>query len=65
MLILRADPQERQALLSMGHPYFAPRAGGDRIGVRLTGRTDWEEIRELVMDGYRLLAPKKLVARLD
>ncbi len=65
MLILRADPQERQALLSMGHPYFAPRAGGDRIGVRLTGRTDWEEIRELVMDGYRLLEPKKLVARLD
>jgi hypothetical protein len=65
MLILRADPQERRALLSMGHPYFAPRAGGDRIGVRLTGHTDWEEIRELVIDSYRLLAPKKLVARLD
>src|ERR1700678_2993102 len=42
MLILRADPEERQALLSMGHPFFAPRAGGDRIGVRLTGHTEWE-----------------------
>jgi hypothetical protein len=65
MLILRADPAERQALLSMGHPYFAPRAGGDRIGLRLTESTDWEEVRELVIDSYRLLAPKKLVARLD
>ncbi len=65
ILILRADPAERQALLSTGHPYFAPRAGGDRIGVRLTDHTDWEEIGELVIDSYRLLAPKKLVARLD
>jgi hypothetical protein len=65
LLILRADPAERQALLSIGHPYFAPRAGGDRIGVGLTDRTDWAEIRELVTDSYRLLAPKKLVARLD
>lgn len=65
MLILRADPEERQALLSIGHPYFAPRAGGDGLGVRLTDRTDWEEVRELVIDSYRLLAPKKLVARLD
>jgi hypothetical protein len=65
ILILRSDPAERPALLSMGHPYFAPRAGGDRIGVRLTDHADWEEIRELVIDSYRLLAPKKLVARLD
>jgi hypothetical protein len=65
MPILRADPEERQALLSRGHPYFAPRAGDGRIGVRLTDHTDWEEIGELVIDSYRLLAPKKLVTRLD
>ncbi len=64
MLILRADPQERQALLSIGHPHFAPRSTGDRIGVRLTDQTEWEEIREPVIDSYRVLAPKKLVARL-
>jgi hypothetical protein len=43
----------------------APRAGPDRIGVLLTDDTDWEEIRELVTDSYRMLAPKKLVALLD
>ncbi|HEX3459806.1 MAG TPA: MmcQ/YjbR family DNA-binding protein [Acidimicrobiales bacterium] len=65
MLVLRADPDEREALLSMGRPFFAPRAGRDRIGVLLTEGTDWEEIRELVTESFRVLAPKKLTARLD
>jgi hypothetical protein len=64
-LVLRADPGEREALLSMGHPFFAPQAGRDRIGVLLTDNTDWEEIRQLVIDSYRVLAPKKLTALLD
>jgi hypothetical protein len=64
LLVLRAGPGERDALLSTGHPFFAPRAGGDRIGVRLTGDTDWEEIGELVTGSYRRLAPKKLTALL-
>jgi hypothetical protein len=65
LLVLRADPDERQALLSIGHPYFPTRAGRDRVGVLLTNDTDWEEIRELVTESYRVLAPKKLTARLD
>jgi hypothetical protein len=65
LLRLRADPDERQALLSIGHPFFAPRAGRDRVGVLLTDDTDWEEIRELVTESYRVLAPKKLSALLD
>jgi hypothetical protein len=65
LLVLRADPDERDALLSMGAPFFASRAGRDRIGVRLTDDTDWDEIRELVADSYRRLAPKKLTALLD
>jgi hypothetical protein len=65
LLVLRADPDERDALLSIGHPFFASRAGRDRIGVRLTDHTDWEEIRELVTESYRRLAPKKLTALLD
>jgi hypothetical protein len=64
LLVLRADPDEREALLSLGHPFFVPRAGRDRIGVFLTGGTDWEEIRELVTESYRVLAPKKLIARI-
>ena len=65
LLVLRADPEERKALLSTGHPFFAPRAGRDRIGVLLTDDMDWEEIRELVIESYRILAPKKLTALLD
>ena len=65
LLVLRAGPDEREALLSIGHPFFASRAARDRIGVLLTGDTDWEEIRELVTDSYRILAPKKLTALLD
>ena len=58
LLVLRADPDEREALLSSGHPFFTPRAGRDRIGVLLTDDTDWEEIRELVTESYRILAPR-------
>jgi YjbR len=65
LLRLRADPDEREALLSIGDPFFAPRGGRDRIGVLLTHDTDWEEIRELVTDSYRVIAPKKLIALLE
>ena len=65
VLVLRADPDEREALLAIGHPFFASRAGRDRIVVVLTDDTDWEETRELVTESYRVLAPKKLTALLD
>ena len=65
LLVLRAHPEEREALLSIGRPFFASRAGRDRIGVLLTDDTNWEEIRELVIESYRVLAPKKLTALLD
>ena len=64
LLVLRADPDEREVLLAIGHPFFASRAGRDRIGVVLTDDADWEEIRDLVTESYRILAPKKLTARL-
>jgi predicted DNA-binding protein (MmcQ/YjbR family) len=65
LLVLRAGRDERAALLAAGHPFFSARADRDRIGVLLTGDTDWEEIRELVTESYRILAPKKLTALLD
>jgi hypothetical protein len=33
--------------------------------VWLTDDTGWDEIRELVTESYRVLAPKKLTAMLD
>lgn len=66
LVVLRADPDDREALLSIGHPFFVPRrARRDRIGVFLTGNTNWEEIRELVTESYRVLAPQKLRALLE
>jgi hypothetical protein len=65
LLVLRVGPEEREALLSIGHPFLASQAGRDRIVVVLTDDTDWEEIRELVTESYRILAPKKLMALLD
>jgi YjbR len=65
LLVLRAGPEEREVLLSIGHPFFASRAGRDRVVVVLTDDTDWAEIRELVTESYRILAPKKLTALLD
>jgi predicted DNA-binding protein (MmcQ/YjbR family) len=65
LLVLRADPDEHEALLSVGQPFFASRADRHRIGVLLADDTDWEEIRELVTESYRILAPKKLTAPLD
>jgi hypothetical protein len=56
LLVLRAGPEEREALLSRGHPFFASRAGRDRIVVVLADDTDWEEIGELVTESYRILA---------
>jgi hypothetical protein len=60
-----ADPIDRRALLEVGHPFFASRSGPDRIGVVLSNDTDWDELRDLVTDSYRMFAPKKLIRSLD
>ncbi|HEV8064640.1 MAG TPA: MmcQ/YjbR family DNA-binding protein [Acidimicrobiales bacterium] len=65
VLVLRAEPDARDALLWIGHPFFAPRAGPGRIGLRLCNDTDWQMVRELVTESYRMLAPKKLSSLLD
>jgi predicted DNA-binding protein (MmcQ/YjbR family) len=63
VLVLRAGPGEREALLATGHPFFPSRADRNRLGIVLDDDTDWDEVRELVTDSYRILAPRKLSAR--
>jgi hypothetical protein len=65
VLVLRAAAIERQGLLAIGHPFFEPLVGPDRVGVEITDDADWSEIGELVTDSYRTLAPKKLIAMLS
>ena len=40
-------------------PYVGPSGW---IGVWLEGDCDWSELRDLLRDGYRMTAPKKLLA---
>jgi len=45
-------------------PYFRPVWFANIAGVVIDARTDWDELDELIRDSYRVLAPKKLVARM-
>ncbi len=68
IVAMRPDPEEREALIAVGHPYFSRGTWDERLGriaVVIDATTDWNEIAELVTDSYRLTAPKKLIAQLD
>lgn len=65
MLVCRADPEEREVLRAIGHPFFIPGSGRDRIGVLLDGDTDWDEVTELITESYLALAPKRLAAQVE
>ena len=64
-----AAPAGAQEMLIVEDPerYFRPPYVGGRgwIGARLDGAVDWDDIRTICEDGFRTVAPAKLVARLD
>src|SRR4051794_25585876 len=44
-LVLNAEPDEIDALVAGGHPYFKPRGGArNRVGVVLDDATHWDEV---------------------
>ena len=43
-------------------PYVGPSGW---LGVRLDRDVDWDEVREILADSYRKVAPKLLVRQLD
>ncbi len=65
---LKAGPGN-QAFLVRAAPdrFFVPPYVGPSgwVGVWLDGAVDWEDLRELVHDSWRLVAPKKLVTQHD
>lgn len=65
MLSFRSPDEERHALLAMGHPFFHLGWGRNAVGMVLDDHTDWDEVTEIVIESYCLLAPKKLVALID
>jgi hypothetical protein len=63
-------PPGESTRLAEEHPdrFFIPAYLGSRgwIGLWLdTGRVDWDEVERLVVDAYRLTAPKTLRERLE
>ncbi len=66
---LKAAPGEQDALVrSDPERFYVPAYLGAKgwVGVRLdVGRVDWAEVREMIVDAYRLQAPRRLVALLD
>jgi YjbR len=64
-----AAPPGAQHELTASAPerIFRPPYVGGRgwLGVRLDRDPDWAEIAELCQDAYRVIAPARLVARLD
>lgn len=64
---LKTAREDQQALLARGAPYFFPAYVGPKgwIAVELTDRrVDWAEVEELIVESYRLIAPKRLSAQL-
>jgi hypothetical protein len=62
-------PDGAQAALMSVDParFFRPKYLGPSgwVGVRLVGVVDWAEVRELLVQGYRLVAPKRALRELD
>jgi hypothetical protein len=63
VLTFRASGDELHALVSGGHPFFKGSWGYDVVVMVLDADIDWDEVAELLTESYRILAPKKLAAR--
>ena len=64
---VKADPEERPALLADPDRYFLPAYVGSKgwVGINLAStRTDWDEVAELVRTSFVLIAPKRIAAQL-
>ncbi|MDQ2750787.1 MAG: MmcQ/YjbR family DNA-binding protein [Actinomycetota bacterium] len=64
VLILRPSPDELAAVLAQ-EASFGPLWRRGDVGIRLDSSVDWDELAELVVESYRLRAPKKLLRLMD
>jgi predicted DNA-binding protein (MmcQ/YjbR family) len=62
-ITVKADPIEREALLTHGAPFYVPPYVGSKgwVGIGLDhARTDWDDVAELIATSYCMIAPKRL-----
>jgi len=65
VLSLRSQGEELEILRRAGPPFFMLGWGRNAIGMVIDDDTEWDEVAELVTESFCVLAPKKLVARVD
>lgn len=61
----RVPGHELHALREHGYPFVYAGWGRDVMKMHLDDSTDWSEVTELLTESFCLLAPQKLVARVD
>jgi predicted DNA-binding protein (MmcQ/YjbR family) len=67
-MTFKAGPGVQEALVAEDpERFFVPAYVGGKgwVGARLDVEQDWDEIAELIVDSYRMIAPKRLVKLLD
>lgn len=65
VLTFQSSGQELDALSKLGHPFFRPPWRPGIVGMVLDTGADWDEVAELVIESYCLLAPRKLVDQIN
>jgi YjbR len=65
VMTFRSSGPELDALRGAGHPFFRPAWGADLVGMVLDAAMNWDEVTELVIESYCILAPMKLVRQIE
>lgn len=65
VMTFRAPADELDAIANAGPPYFRADWGRDVVGVVLGPDTDWAELGEQLVDSFCVMAPRKLIARVE
>lgn len=67
-ITFKAGPGVQDALVASDpERFFVPAYVGSKgwVGARVDVGQDWDELTELIEDGYRMIAPRRLAAQLD
>lgn len=63
VLTFRSSGDELAALIGTGHPFYKPGWHPQIVGMVVEPDTDWDEVGELLVESYCLMAPRMLVAQ--
>ena len=65
--IKASAPNQRLLVDTDPGRYFVPPYVGPSgwVGVHLDSDVDWDDVGDLLRDGYRMIAPRRLLAQLD